>query len=164
MRRLMAAAALVGVLAFFASTGTALAAGHSDTGALCKNGHWQTLIRADSTVFKNQGDCVSYAARGGTPYPTCWVSSDGRPDLQYYGPLGMVDNAEAFNSTDGTCSGGVWDPPQVPFTVVLAPDWNSAYSQCRALGIGRGLNVERIASYWTGAPPDFYLCVQIYSG
>ena len=36
----------------------------------CKNGGWQSLVRSeDGTPFKNQGDCVSYAAQGGTPEP-----------------------------------------------------------------------------------------------
>ena len=30
----------------------------------CKNGGWQTLARANSTSFKNQGDCVSYVQSG----------------------------------------------------------------------------------------------------
>src|SRR6188508_2797116 len=35
--------------------------------ASCKNDGWKTLVRADQTKFKNQGDCVSYASQGGTP-------------------------------------------------------------------------------------------------
>jgi hypothetical protein len=31
----------------------------------CKDGGWQHLVRADSTSFKNQGACVSYANTGG---------------------------------------------------------------------------------------------------
>lgn len=30
------------------------------TGAECKNGGWQSLVRADFTRFQNQGQCVSY--------------------------------------------------------------------------------------------------------
>jgi hypothetical protein len=41
--------------------------GNSDNANLCKKGGWQNLVRADGTPFGNQGDCVSYAARGGTP-------------------------------------------------------------------------------------------------
>ena len=30
-----------------------------------KQDGWQGLVRQDGTGFKNQGDCVSYAAQGG---------------------------------------------------------------------------------------------------
>ena len=44
----------------------ALAAGNSDNAKACQKGGWQTYVREDQTTFKNQGACVSYAARGGT--------------------------------------------------------------------------------------------------
>lgn len=31
----------------------------------CKNGGWQTLVDSEGQPFKNQGDCVSFAATGG---------------------------------------------------------------------------------------------------
>jgi hypothetical protein len=30
----------------------------------CKNSGWQTLVRADGTTFKNQGDCIQYVNTG----------------------------------------------------------------------------------------------------
>jgi hypothetical protein len=30
----------------------------------CKNGGWMTLVRADGTHFKNQGDCIQYVNTG----------------------------------------------------------------------------------------------------
>ena len=30
----------------------------------CKDGGWQTFVRANNTPFKNQGDCVSYTSNG----------------------------------------------------------------------------------------------------
>jgi hypothetical protein len=30
----------------------------------CKNSGWQSLRRADFTVFKNQGDCIQYVNTG----------------------------------------------------------------------------------------------------
>jgi hypothetical protein len=30
----------------------------------CKDGGWQTHLRANGTPFKNQGDCVSYTVNG----------------------------------------------------------------------------------------------------
>jgi len=41
--------------------------GNSDAANACKQGGWQNLVRQDGTGFKNQGDCVSYAAQGGVP-------------------------------------------------------------------------------------------------
>ena len=39
--------------------------GNSDASNACKQGGWQNLVRQDGTDFKNQGDCVSYAVKGG---------------------------------------------------------------------------------------------------
>jgi hypothetical protein len=33
---------------------------------MCQKGGWSGLHTSDGTAFKNQGDCVSYAAKGGT--------------------------------------------------------------------------------------------------
>jgi len=65
----------VGVLALTATMGIGIvgiaspagAAGNSANAKACQNNGWKTLVRADQTSFKNQGDCVSYAAQGGTP-------------------------------------------------------------------------------------------------
>jgi len=32
--------------------------------AACKNDGWQDFTRADSTTFKNQGDCIQYVNTG----------------------------------------------------------------------------------------------------
>jgi len=65
----------VGVLALTATMGIGIvgiaspvgAAGNADNAKACQKNGWKTLVRADQTKFKNQGDCVSYAAQGGTP-------------------------------------------------------------------------------------------------
>ncbi|MHB1312943.1 MAG: hypothetical protein ACYC3L_13085 [Gemmatimonadaceae bacterium] len=36
----------------------------ASTLASCKNGGWRALTRADASVFRNQGDCVSFVASG----------------------------------------------------------------------------------------------------
>lgn len=58
------------VVAAFALTvgvSTAIAGGgNSDAAKLCQHDGWQQLIRTDGSTFRNTGDCVSYAARGGT--------------------------------------------------------------------------------------------------
>jgi hypothetical protein len=40
--------------------------GNSGNAQACQQGGWQNLVRSDGSTFKNQGDCVSYAAQGGT--------------------------------------------------------------------------------------------------
>ena len=48
--------------------------GNSDAAKACQEGGWQNLVREDGTEFKNAGDCVSYAAQGGTLEPSPPVS------------------------------------------------------------------------------------------
>jgi len=43
--------------------------GNAANAKLCRKGGWMTWVRADQTPFLNQGDCVSYAAKGGTLTP-----------------------------------------------------------------------------------------------
>jgi hypothetical protein len=51
--------------------------GNSDAAKACQKGGWKDLARAeDGLGFKNQGDCVSYAARGGTLQPACTAGSE----------------------------------------------------------------------------------------
>jgi hypothetical protein len=69
MKRMWMVGALALLVAALAAAPTSAAAGNSANANLCKNGGWQTVVKADATLFKNQGDCVSYAVRGGTPTP-----------------------------------------------------------------------------------------------
>ena len=39
--------------------------GNSNAAELCQDDGWQQLTRTDGSTFRNTGDCVSYAARGG---------------------------------------------------------------------------------------------------
>jgi hypothetical protein len=54
-------------LALVVGVSAATAGGNSDSAKACQQSGWQNLVRQDGTGFKNQGDCVSYAAQGGTP-------------------------------------------------------------------------------------------------
>jgi hypothetical protein len=49
-------------------TTAAAGGGNSDNAKLCQKGGWQYVLRADQTALKNDGECVSYAARGGQYY------------------------------------------------------------------------------------------------
>ena len=70
MRRLLATSlstALVLAVSVAMLPGAAVA---KDKGkAACKKGGWKELVRADGTPFADQGECVGYAANGGTPQP-----------------------------------------------------------------------------------------------
>lgn len=41
-----------------------LSVNEAGTVSACKNDGWQDLTRADSTIFKNQGDCIQYVNTG----------------------------------------------------------------------------------------------------
>ena len=49
--------------------------GNSAAAQACKNGGWRTLTNADGQPFQNQGDCVNYAARGGTIFSSNFVNA-----------------------------------------------------------------------------------------
>jgi hypothetical protein len=68
LRILMACCA---ALALTVGVATATAGGgNSEAAKACQKGGWQNFIRSeDGSSFKNQGDCVSYAAKGGTLTP-----------------------------------------------------------------------------------------------
>jgi hypothetical protein len=57
-------------LALSVGLATATAGGGNSAAAkACQKGGWKNWVRADHTAFKNDGDCVSYAAQGGTLTP-----------------------------------------------------------------------------------------------
>jgi len=43
--------------------------GNSENAQSCQHGDWQFYVTSDGTPFNNEGDCVSYAAQGGTLVP-----------------------------------------------------------------------------------------------
>jgi hypothetical protein len=74
--------------------------GNSDAAKACQQGGWQNLAREDGTEFENTGDCVSYAAQGGTLEPkgpgVCVAGSDNFSD-------------DAVGAQPNTFSGGTID-------------------------------------------------------
>jgi len=64
MRKYIVLAASIAALAV---PTLAVAGGNSDAANACKQSGWQNVVRQDGTAFKNQGDCVSYTAKGGVP-------------------------------------------------------------------------------------------------
>jgi hypothetical protein len=51
--------------------------GNSAAAKACQKGGWQTLYRSDGTSFANEDECVSYAAKGGTPVSGADISVSG---------------------------------------------------------------------------------------
>jgi hypothetical protein len=62
---LFVAAATAAIIVPLAAAG----GGNSSNAQACQLGGWQNLARQDGTGFANTGDCVSYAAHGGTLVP-----------------------------------------------------------------------------------------------
>jgi hypothetical protein len=123
--------------------------------ASCKNDGWKTLVRADHTSFKNQGDCVSYAARGGTFGVQCIDSAyvGGGRDITFEGPIDTHWNATRYDSYDGSCS---------PFlakdvTIVSAPDQAAAEAKCLAINGFEFTNNFNSALY--PVPSDWWYCL-----
>lgn len=69
MRQRFAMAFALVALVLTAMLPSVATATEAEVKASCKHGGWQQLVREDGSAFRNQGACVSYAARGGTPVP-----------------------------------------------------------------------------------------------
>jgi len=73
-------AALVIACATLVAVPAGLAAkpGNSLNAEACQKGGWETLVRPDQSAFSDQGDCVSYAAKGGVltaPATNVWEAA-----------------------------------------------------------------------------------------
>lgn len=91
---------LCAALALTVGVSTASAGGgNSDAAKACQMGGWQNLMRQDGSGFKNEGDCVSYAAQGGA-----LLSCVGSEDFSEFPEF----------STPTTFSGGTIDDPYGP--------------------------------------------------
>lgn len=68
--------------------------GNSDAAHACQQGGWQHLQGSDGTLFGNTGDCVSYAAHGGTLVPIPVL-----PVITSFSFDGTVDQCATLNRT-----------------------------------------------------------------
>ena len=77
--RMWIAAVLALVVAAVAATPAgATAGGNSANAKRCQDDGWKTLYRGDGSTFANQGDCVSYGAKGNTfltEPPNAWKAA-----------------------------------------------------------------------------------------
>jgi hypothetical protein len=123
--------------------------------AACKGDGWKTLVRADGTAFKNQGDCASYSAAGGQVVPDCLGPSEpGFDDLQLTGPLDTADNTSDYNSENGSCSLGI----DVTQTIVTANDFATAQLKC--VDIYSSDAKGPLSDHYPSAPPNWWICLQ----
>jgi hypothetical protein len=97
--------ALLGVLLMGAASPARAA---NDANAkLCQHGGWQAWVRADYTPFLDQGECVSYAAHGGTL--TAPASAAQTVCESYGGTFGNT------NSTMGSWPTILWTCNYLPY-------------------------------------------------
>lgn len=75
--------------------------GNSGNAMLCQKDGWKHVYRADGTAFTNAGDCVSYAANGGTistqPFTTTCDAvtctyTDAGTDTSLTAPVGALQS------------------------------------------------------------------------
>jgi hypothetical protein len=72
-----------------AATATA-GGGNSANAKACQKGGWQSLHPSGSGAFKNEGNCVSYLARGGT------LVGDSRHNCESVGGTFSIDQSTSF--------------------------------------------------------------------
>lgn len=122
---------VLGCAAVFALT-PGLAAAQSSSGGnapaahACQDGGFVNLVRSDGSTFANVGDCVSYAARGGTFVPVTLNASfspccDGLNTIVTVTGSGLEPGSivtDTYINGSGTQVG----PAPVPVNPTVAPD------------------------------------------
>jgi hypothetical protein len=156
MKRMLAmlAVAAITVTVF---GGIAHAGGGSSSAATdCAHGGWRSLHRSDGTAFENQGDCVSYAAHGGSFEAPCLDGVGSNPDARLTGPIDTFQNGTGYSSQDGTCTGSILVPLE---TIVSDADAPTATAHCLTLDASVDA-VQQFNVWWTAAPADWWLCLR----
>jgi len=119
---------------------------------MCQKDGWKSQHRSNGSAFKNQGDCVSYAATGGTFGFGCKTTGVGHDFLQT-GPLNTSPNGDFYNSNDGTCSGSGSEG-----TLVQAATVGAAETTCDALFAARGLTSDAAVAAGGTFPDGYWFC------
>lgn len=96
---------LIGLSAATPLTGSAQKGGNSQAGKACAGRGYADLVREDGSRFRNAGECMRYAAEGGTLDRD--VDGDGVPTSS--DNCAEVANAEQLDS-DGDGTGDACDP------------------------------------------------------
>ena len=124
---------VLGCAALFALTPGLAAAqssggGNSPAAHACQDGGFVNLVRSDGSTFANVGDCVSYAARGGTLVPVTLNVSfspccDGLNTIVTAIGSGL-EPGSIVTYTFINDSGTQFGPAPVPVNPTVAPDGN----------------------------------------
>ena len=110
VRAKVATSLCVPLLALALGSAASAGGGNSGVAHLCQQGGWQTLTTTEGTFFRNQGDCVSYGARGGTLLEGtgCFIVDADDPANYSTSSLGGVAAAAVDGDTlivEGVCVG-----------------------------------------------------------
>jgi hypothetical protein len=144
-----AAALSAGCLLYTAAP--ALASNSSDA-KLCQKLGWQLVATATGDSFKNQGNCVSYAARGGQFQGACLDTAQIWADGRLTAPLDTLNNLSVYRTGDGSCGAGI----QAFQTIVGADDATTANVKCVTLD-ANGV-AQQFANYGYAVPSNWWIC------
>jgi hypothetical protein len=85
--------------------------GNADAAEKCQGSGWQTWKRSDGTGFSNAGQCVSYAAQGGTLALPCTAGSWSAAGVTPCTPASAGYYVSTAGATSQTaCSAGTYQP------------------------------------------------------
>ncbi len=100
---------------------------------------------------------MSYLAQGGQFGGGC-LDNTVEPglDVRLTGTIDVLDNGTGYNSTDGTCSGGV---NQI-VTFVAAADLTGADGKCASIGANSAV-FRLVDRGWLTAPADWWICLRL---
>jgi hypothetical protein len=102
VRRFVVLGSLLAALTVGVATATAAGGGNSPGASACQGGGWRNLVGVSSSAFRNQGECASYAAHGGTLSP----KSASQALCETYGGTFSTDPASSY--FDNPLAAFVW--------------------------------------------------------
>lgn len=148
------------LLAAATMTSASAGGGNSNNAKLCNQGGWKELSRADGSKFKNAGDCVSYAARGGVFGAAASMappSAFSAEILDYVPDNCTITVRATWKDNSSNESGFVLGPDWLPDEF---PDWFTGYAMTPP-------NVEEVVfsySYSGGQFPVYLWAFQESNG
>jgi hypothetical protein len=156
MKRVLIALVAVGLFATVLS-GTTFAGGpgNSDAAKACQKDGYKSLYRTDGSGFKNTGDCVSYAAQGGTLQTKCqpgsWSPTGVTPctpaSVGFYVPTAGATSqtpCPSGQTTSGTGSTSIAACHPIPCS---PGSWSATGNvPCTAAGVGFYVSVPHAMS------------------
>lgn len=117
---MLAASGVMVALTVLTATAVSAAPGrNNDNAKVCRT--WSSLYRADGSVFADRGECISYAAEGGTiltspPTTTTTTTTTVPPDPL---PFRVVVNAPSSAAGTYGAAGAEFGPPPTEITASL---------------------------------------------